>query len=334
MLSKTIQQLEYWALSVIERVEKKQPVEDDRVELKREWPKDPNKVARHIAAHANASRGDEILWLFGIDEDGAIPGVEKEEFSNWFFQVEAEFNDRICPTPTTVNIPHNNVTVLAVRFETNRSPFLVKNARYGNKDTRVAWEVPWREANSTRTATRNDLLKILVPKSEECRFSIEAVDLSFFFGEKRGLTSTLNLIARIFVDPFPGMDIPFLNQFSDVNVSSDEIGLIDLKEKLRFYNTLPTPRRSEVFPSREQSSLIFESPDGVVIQGPGYVIAKASGDFTGDVRAATKGLEARFLIDTGPHRNPLVDSMRLTRTRFGEKEVGFEGGSRFSVSAT
>lgn len=44
--------IEFWALSIIERVEKGQPVEDSRVELKGDWI-DPKKAARRIAGHAN-----------------------------------------------------------------------------------------------------------------------------------------------------------------------------------------------------------------------------------------------------------------------------------------
>ena len=66
-------EIEAWALGIIDRVIQKQPIEDDRVELKAEWP-DALKAARRIAGHANAARGEPILWLIGVDEKaGAIP---------------------------------------------------------------------------------------------------------------------------------------------------------------------------------------------------------------------------------------------------------------------
>lgn len=59
--------IEYWALSIIDRVKSKQPIEDSRVELKASWP-DPKKAARRLAGHANAARGEPILWLVGIND--------------------------------------------------------------------------------------------------------------------------------------------------------------------------------------------------------------------------------------------------------------------------
>ena len=61
--------IERWALQVIDRVERQQPVEDSRVELKREWPTSPWSTARRIAGHANAARVEPILWIIGVDEE-------------------------------------------------------------------------------------------------------------------------------------------------------------------------------------------------------------------------------------------------------------------------
>lgn len=48
------EQVEAWVLSIVDRVRKKQRIEDDRVELKAEWP-EIAKAARRVAGHANAS---------------------------------------------------------------------------------------------------------------------------------------------------------------------------------------------------------------------------------------------------------------------------------------
>jgi hypothetical protein len=78
------QQIESWAHQVIEDVEKKQYKEDIRVELKTVWPSDNlNKVARQLGAHANAARGEPVLWLLGVDEKaGTVPGVIPDDFAN------------------------------------------------------------------------------------------------------------------------------------------------------------------------------------------------------------------------------------------------------------
>src|SRR5262245_65218685 len=83
--------IEMWALSVIERVELKQPPEDSRVELKTEWIP-PSKAARRIAGHANAARGEPILWLIGIDEKQGVQGGAFQELADWWKKVAFEFD--------------------------------------------------------------------------------------------------------------------------------------------------------------------------------------------------------------------------------------------------
>ena len=155
-------EIENWALRIIEMVEKGQPNEDARVELKADWI-DPRKAARRLAGHANASRGDAILWLIGVDQENGVKGAIHSELSNWYLQVVAEF-DGVAPTMTDVNVPHNGVTVAALYFETDRAPYVVKNPQYGAANgSSIALEVPWRDGTRVRTAKREDLIRLLVP---------------------------------------------------------------------------------------------------------------------------------------------------------------------------
>lgn len=160
----TSQEIEVWALQIIDRVEKNQPIEDSRVELKADWAnKDPHKTARQIAGHANAAMGDNILWLLGLDETRGAIGLDNDvESSNWHSSIKKHFQE-VAPTPLkSINIPYQNKTIYAILFETNRAPYLITNPKGG----KIEYEVPWRELNSIRTARRHDLLKILVPKSK------------------------------------------------------------------------------------------------------------------------------------------------------------------------
>jgi hypothetical protein len=173
------QDIENWAHLIIERVESKQPVEDSRVELKSEWPKDHNKAARQIAGHANAARGEPILWLLGIDEKQGVIGVNYEEISNWRQSVGAEF-DGLSPTLTHINIHYKSKTVVALFWETEMRPFLVKTPKGGP----ISLEVPWRDAGSTRTANRMDLLKILSPVTKNPTFEVIRGELNISTGEQ------------------------------------------------------------------------------------------------------------------------------------------------------
>ncbi len=149
--------IEFWALSIIERVEKRQLVEDSRVELKADWIESA-KAARRIAGHANSAHGEVILWLIGLDEKQGVKGVDNNDFANWFSAVQSQF-DGIAPDSTSISVPYRDTTILAIIFETDRAPYIVKNPSGGQ----IQFEVPWRDGTATRTANRAELLRILVP---------------------------------------------------------------------------------------------------------------------------------------------------------------------------
>jgi hypothetical protein len=156
-------EIESWAWRVIEAVKAGRPSEDSFVELKSEWPSAPRKVARQIGGHANAARGEPILWLVGIDEKEGVKGVDNFEVSNWYSAVRAEFNG-VAPQLTSVNLQVDGKVVVAILFTTDSPPYVVRNATYGTSGGgSVRFEVPWREGNSTTTAGRSELLKILHP---------------------------------------------------------------------------------------------------------------------------------------------------------------------------
>jgi len=155
-------QIESWVLNIVDRVKRNEPIEDFRVELKSEWI-DSEKAARRIAGHANAARGTSVLWLIGVDEKKGITGAKYEDLANWYTQVQTSF-DGLAPRFTDLNIPVDGKTVVALLFETNRAPFVVKNPMFGKAGGGpVQLEVPWREGTSIRSATRADLLRLLSP---------------------------------------------------------------------------------------------------------------------------------------------------------------------------
>ncbi|ATB33833.1 hypothetical protein MEBOL_007331 [Melittangium boletus DSM 14713] len=172
-------EIELWARSIIERVQKKQPVEDARVELKSEWLDKFHQIARRVAGHANAARGEPILWLIGLKEGVGVVGVDLVEFASWWRQVSTHF-DPPAPTPYELGIPvaDEGKTVVAILFETERAPFVVQNPHFNQSRGEIRCEVPWREGTSVRTATRADLLKILVPQQKLPRLEVLWGELS------------------------------------------------------------------------------------------------------------------------------------------------------------
>lgn len=155
-------QIESWTLGIIERIEKGQPIEDSRIELKSEWP-EPASAARRIAGHANAAHGNKILWLIGVDEKKGAVGVNYQDFAQWLKQVTSFFSE-MSPRADIYNIPASGKTIAAVLFETDRAPYVVKNPNYGKQyGGPIEREVPWREGTFVRSATRADLLIMLSP---------------------------------------------------------------------------------------------------------------------------------------------------------------------------
>jgi hypothetical protein len=58
----------------------------------------------------------------------------------------------------------DGAAVCALVFDSNRAPFVVRNPAYGRTaGTVVSFEVPWREGTAVRSASRNDLLRVLTP---------------------------------------------------------------------------------------------------------------------------------------------------------------------------
>lgn len=152
-------QIEAWTLSVLDRLVAGQPIEDDRVELKKEWPTELARAARRMAGHVNSGRGEPVLWIVGADEKaGIVPGVPPEDPASWWPQIERWF-DEMAPDPVFLNVVFEGVTVVAILLGGERIPFVVKNPEGGAFER----DVPWRVGTRTRSAKRSELVRILVP---------------------------------------------------------------------------------------------------------------------------------------------------------------------------
>ncbi len=156
--------LEARVLEICDSIQRGARIEDDYVELKSDWPK-PERAARRLAAHANAARGEKILWLVGLDEHRGVVRFTTVDPCEWWPQVQSHFCDAI-PTLHHQVIHTEDGPVIALSFDTGAGPFLVKNPRYGEEGGGpVECEVPWREGARTRTARRADLMRMLAPVS-------------------------------------------------------------------------------------------------------------------------------------------------------------------------
>lgn len=186
--------VEIWALNVLAQIDANTPYETALVELKADWP-DVQKTARRIAGHANAARGNNILWLIGVDEKRGILGAPPNNLANWYSQVRAEF-DHVAPDVTDVAVDWNGKTVFALGFETDRAPYVAKNPKFNQQGGgSVRLEVPWRQGTAVDSATHAQLLLILSPSTRlpyvELLQGQLAVEMSTAEGEQWNLSMLL-----------------------------------------------------------------------------------------------------------------------------------------------
>jgi len=155
-------QIEARVLAAFDTVKSGCRVEDSLVELKAEWP-DSQRAARRLAGHANSARGEGILWLVGLDESKGVQPFNAVDLAEWWPQVQSGFNGAT-PALTDILVHTEDGPVLALFFDTSPGPFVVKNAVFGSPGGGpVQYEVPWRDGTGVRSATRSDLIRLLMP---------------------------------------------------------------------------------------------------------------------------------------------------------------------------
>lgn len=262
-------EVEYWVLNIIERVNRKQPIEDSRVEMKREWI-DPVKAARRIAGHANAARGAQILWLIGVDEEEGVIGAEHNELSVWFQQVKQCFVD-IFPSLFDLNVPVDGKTVVALLFDTVRAPFMVKNPAHGHKGGGpVEFEVPWREGTRIRSARRSDLMMILVPQTRLPEFEIRKGEIIY---QKSFNSYKMQLTAYIIPRTDERIIIPFHKCHIYIELKNQKrIEFIDaiLSSPKSYTSGSGLPTRDSTYPQT-----VYSTSYELIVDDPGSFIVNA-----------------------------------------------------------
>jgi hypothetical protein len=257
-------EIEGWAWRVIEQVKNGRPSEDFRVELKGDWPASAQKAARRIAGHANAARGEPILWVIGVDEDEGVRGVTNFEVSDWYNQVKAQFDGGVAPQLTSLNINVEGRVVVALLLSTDRPPYVVKNASYGTPGGgSVTLEVPWREGNSTRTAGRAELLNILTPMQVLPAYEIRSGLLLARPSSERNVWKW-TLILEIYMTPKDGARTAL--PFHQCEASFELPGQVQLTPLAGVHLAA---RKSEDSPARATATELF-------LDGPGMVFLRAS----------------------------------------------------------
>ena len=175
--------IEERVVNLCSRLESGSAIEYDLLEFKSTWPLDHAKAARRLAAHANAARGENIMWVIGPDEKaGRVTTAPASELATWWPKVQACFENGHSPAlirDVDVTFERGDGSrehVCALVFDTEPAPYVVtlgKAPAEGMPDR----EVPWREGRRTRTARRADLVRLLAPLSRRITLDLLNGDL-------------------------------------------------------------------------------------------------------------------------------------------------------------
>jgi hypothetical protein len=213
------------------------------------------------------------------------------EVSNWYNGVKSCFDEGIYPNlDKCINVPYLDKIVVALLFETDRAPYVIKNVAGGQ----ITREVPWRSGNRTDSARRSDLIKILVPINLKPVFEIVNGSVSLA-NLDQGKMKRLDLRLVLYVTPRTKdlLVIPYHKCKGVISLSSDsEIDLdrINLSAPIMF-------REGGI----EQDSLtVRHTYSEIVISGPGTVILKGYGEAENIPDSLSDTIEARISIKHDP----------------------------------
>lgn len=150
--------LETRVLAAVERIRNGEKIENDLIECKRGWPSD-NK-ARQLAGSLNRAAGDPVIYVIGIDEkDGSIHDTSDTDILDWWNQIVGQFDQVPAEMVRHIDVPINATeSVVGIAFSSDRAPYLVKTG-----SARPSLEIPMREGTGTRTARRDEVMRMLAP---------------------------------------------------------------------------------------------------------------------------------------------------------------------------
>lgn len=211
-------EVDTWVSEVVDRVRSGWQDEDTRVELKGEWL-DPRKAAKRLAGFANAARGETVLWLVGLTEQGDFTDPPKEELAKWLPGVEKCF-DELAPRFVRCDaIAVDDHVVVAIVFETDGAPYVLKGEP-GQEDQR---QVLWRRGNRTEMARRQDLVRLLMPFVSAPEVEHRSCNLKVSWQSPQ--TVTFRVYWTVFIVPPPRVDlwlVPFRSLFR-ASFDGDEV---------------------------------------------------------------------------------------------------------------
>ncbi len=267
------QEIEVRTLKAIENARQGGQAEHSFVEFKSKWPR-PQDAARSIGGLCNAAFGEPVLLVVGVDDGGTVIGAANEEGSAWKPAFDACF-DGVPPTVlSSLNVSVGDRQVVAVLFETDRSPYLVRRSAIDERcnDSKLL-EVPWRELQTTRSARREELLRLLHLHSAAPTVQVLDAELVASQNGKRADHGVAwHLAVFLYVTPRSRDRVVIPFHECELEVAGDEPDGVPTT-----WRFIMEPDHLEVIgaPTIEYSRSMWGTPTELVIDGPGCCLISA-----------------------------------------------------------
>jgi hypothetical protein len=310
----SVRQIEIRALQALERLEKGMFSEDSLIELKRELS-DPCKVARRIAGHCNAARGETVIWIVGVDEKKGIVEWNAPDFAEYMPQVWSYFQ---CDPPefNAVSLEFSGKHCMALGFYSARPPYLVKNPAFGKEPGHVIEsEIPWRDGTKVRTARRDEVMRLLMdytlsPEIEV--FEGEVFEVPLNPNDKKPPDGYVTLAVYLSFYLMPRSNDPIIvphhriqAKFMDVEgkVSSDicQFSFQSRESALRsIHNMLHRSRTPQIIVHPDSADSVKDTGSELIIYRPAHVQCYARTDFRADMWISANQFKAELIFLSGP----------------------------------
>jgi hypothetical protein len=317
-----VRQIEARVIAAVDRVRSGQHLEDALVEMKRELiPAD--KAARRIGGHLHAALGEGVLWIVGIDEQTGVL-FDVPDHVDWWASVQKGFNG-LAPELTDLRVPFDQHSVLALYFWPDRAPFVVRNPDFGSSPTAISLEVPWRDGTRTRSATREDLLRILLPVQR--RPDIDVLEAKAMLVAGGGRENNFRATVDVYITPRADRRVVFPYHKCRVEI----VNGFDRSPAMatRRPRLWVTPYRTSTDDNREMALHWVRASDSeVLIEEPGRMRFNFATNFDYTILSAWSTIRLDLHLVQAESAEPSSLSLMLVRPRqdgpFDAVEWGWE----------
>ncbi len=260
--------------------------------------------------------------MIGVDEVAGVVGATENDLASWYSSVESHF-DELAPRMTPLNISTDGTTVVALLFETERAPFVVKNPMYGSPGGgAVELEVPWRENTSIRSARRSDLVRLLAPIEQLPEIEVLEVEIKDQVEGTFGgnfYNGAINLVCQMYIAPKSEkrLTIPFHK--CRVKFKLPEAPILEA----HWIAIDPCTGRHRPFVEKPGSLTIESTTSEVIINGPGRVslTATAKRPLVPKDEDAINVHVLVYLLPIGASRPIVLEKQVVYRKNFPPKEI-------------